>query len=108
MEPLVQQRCFRHDQREAVARCPECRRYFCRECITEHEDRVVCATCLKKLATRAGRRAGRLRSLRHGVQCLFAMLVLWLLFYALGRGLLSIPSDFHEGTVWKGLVEEEP
>ena len=36
--------------REAVARCPECTQFFCRECITEHDDRVLCSACLKKLA----------------------------------------------------------
>ena len=43
MEDLVHQRCFNHMLREAVACCPECRRYFCRECVTEHEDKVLCA-----------------------------------------------------------------
>ena len=45
---LSQQRCFNHTSREAVARCPECGRFFCRECITEHDDRVLCAVCLGK------------------------------------------------------------
>ena len=107
METLTQQRCFRHDQREAAARCPECRRYFCRECITEHEDRVICAGCLKKLSRGGGGRLGRLRPVTRGLQCLVSVLVLWLLFYALGRGLLQMPSDFHEGTMWKRLVEEQ-
>ncbi|MBT8374528.1 MAG: rhomboid family protein, partial [Deltaproteobacteria bacterium] len=35
MKDLALQRCNNHGQREAVARCPKCRRYFCRECITE-------------------------------------------------------------------------
>ena len=32
MNDLLYQRCFNHVLREAVARCPECLRYFCREC----------------------------------------------------------------------------
>ena len=46
MDDLLHQRCFNHMLREAVACCPECRRYFCRECVTEHEDKVLCAACL--------------------------------------------------------------
>ena len=41
--------CKIHPAREAVARCPECSSYYCRECITEHEFRMVCASCLAKL-----------------------------------------------------------
>ena len=47
---LSAQRCFNHAGREAVARCPECSRYFCRECISEHRGRVVCAGCLASLS----------------------------------------------------------
>lgn len=50
MPALIHQRCFNHATREAVARCPECSQFFCRECITEHDDRVICSACLKKLA----------------------------------------------------------
>src|SRR5580658_7631208 len=35
---LLDQRCFNHDLREAVAQCPSCKRFFCRECVTEHAD----------------------------------------------------------------------
>jgi hypothetical protein len=44
MQDITQQRCLNHMLREAVARCPECSRFFCRECITEHEDKVLCAS----------------------------------------------------------------
>jgi hypothetical protein len=36
------------------------------------------------------------------VQCLAGILTVWLFFYAVGRVLVSIPSRFHEGTVWQG------
>ena len=52
MQNSFHQRCFNHAGREAVARCPECGQFFCRECITEHEDRVLCSACLKKLTRR--------------------------------------------------------
>ena len=50
MRSLSLQRCFNHAHREAAARCPECTHFYCRECITEHDDRVICAACLRKLA----------------------------------------------------------
>ncbi|MFN7139481.1 MAG: rhomboid family protein, partial [Limisphaerales bacterium] len=49
MQNLTQQHCLNHFTREAAARCPECKQFFCRECITEHDDRVICAGCLRKL-----------------------------------------------------------
>ena len=32
--------------REAVARCPQCHRTFCRECICDHEGKALCSDCL--------------------------------------------------------------
>ena len=52
MAALLANRCLHHPVREAVARCPECGQFFCRECITEHEDRVVCSSCLKRLTAK--------------------------------------------------------
>ncbi len=95
---LELQTCLNHSQREAVARCPSCRHHFCRECITEHEDQVICSACLRKRvqATTAGRRSldGVLRT----VGFLTGMTCAWLAFYGLGRLLLSIPSNIHDGS----------
>src|SRR5438132_254763 len=66
MEILARQRCLNHLNREAVARCPECKRFFCRECVTEHEDRLICAACLKKLAKATARRRVRERATSRG------------------------------------------
>ena len=101
MENLCQQRCFNHAMRESVALCPECRRCFCRECVTEHEDRVICGACLKKLARLPqARRQGLVRTLTT-VECLFGVVTVWFFFYLLGQVLLTLPSSFHEGTVWQ-------
>jgi hypothetical protein len=102
---IVNERCFIHVGREAVAVCPECRRFFCRECITEHEDRIICASCLKKKFTAPDR--GRLRfiNLLRMMQGVAGILILWLFFYFIGQILVSIPSSFHEGTVWKSAWE---
>jgi hypothetical protein len=101
MQNLAHQRCFNHAGREAVARCPECGHYFCRECITEHDDRVVCAACLKKLTRQPlTRRTAFARLLRLG-QCAFGIGVAWFFFFLIGEGLLKLPDSFHEGTLWQ-------
>jgi len=91
---IAQERCFNHAFREAVARCPECGRSFCRECISEHDDRVICAFCLKRLSKKAVRRY-RMVGLVRLVQILMGVLLLWSSFYLLGKVLLTIPSSFH-------------
>ena len=103
MEPLNRQRCLHHSERQAVARCPECALFFCRECIAEHEDRVLCAACLKKLATpQTQTKFGSLtrRMLVHCIQVISGVFVIGLFFYFCGRTLLAIPSKFHDGSVW--------
>jgi len=101
MRSLSQQRCFNHALREAVARCPECGQFYCRECITEHDDRAICAACLRKLAKLPlTQRRGFLGGLRF-VQVFLGVVLVWLFFHLLGAMLLSIPSSFHDGTVWK-------
>jgi hypothetical protein len=92
---IAQERCFNHASREAVARCPECGRTFCRECISEHDDRVICASCLKRLGKKTARQY-RLVGLMRLAQILMGVLLLWSSFYLLGRALLTIPSSFHE------------
>ena len=101
MNDLSNQRCYHHHRREAVVRCPECRRYFCRECVTEHSDRMLCAQCLTLLAEeRRKRSAVWVRGFFILVQGTFGFLFLWYAFYLVGRMLLSIPDTFHEGTIW--------
>ena len=101
MPNLVHQRCFNHATREAVARCPECAQFFCRECITEHDDRVICSACLKQLArVPLLRRPGFARLLQLG-QGLLGVLVAWFFFYLIGTTLAGLPTAFHEGTLWQ-------
>ncbi len=98
---LSEQRCFNHDFREAAARCPECGRFFCRECITEHAGRVLCSACLDGLPDASKSKAsplGRLLPLVHGVS---GIVLMWFFFYLVGWMLLSIPSSFHEGSIWR-------
>jgi hypothetical protein len=101
MPTLTQQRCFNHFDREAAARCLECRQFFCRECVTEHDDRSICAACLGKLAKLPlTKRRGFVGAVRL-TQCAVGVLFLWFVFYLVGESLLAIPTSFHEGTLWQ-------
>lgn len=99
MAGLAEQRCFHHVEREAAARCPECRRFFCRECVTEHEGVIFCASCLAD-ASGGDTKSKRRVSLVRGVLLIGSCAVLWCSFFALGRMLLVLPDTFHDGTVW--------
>jgi len=108
MRPLIHQRCFNHSLREAVACCPGCSRFYCRECVTEHEDRILCAACLKKLAQKSSAGKRGFAGLARLAQCAAGVFLAWLFFYLCGQALLSIDSSFHEGTIWQGNWMDEP
>ncbi len=101
MQTLSQQRCFNHAGREAVARCPVCKQFFCRECVTEHDDRVVCSACLKKLARQPLSPRLSLAWLFRLAQLVFGIFVAWFFFFLIGQGLLKLPDSFHEGALWQ-------
>jgi hypothetical protein len=99
---LMRERCRLHPEREAAARCPSCGRYFCRECVTEHEGRVVCASCLAREVLASGRTEGSgWRTAGRAASALVALLALWLMFLLIGEWLLSIPEEVHSGTLWR-------
>lgn len=104
MSALHQAKCFNHAGREAVARCPECRNFFCRECITEHGGRLVCAACLQKTGAEPGgeqKRPWRVAGALWGIlKMVVGLLVAWLVYYTLGQILLMIPDSFHSGDIW--------
>jgi hypothetical protein len=108
MNNLSQQRCLNHEVREAVARCPECREYFCRECVSEHDGRVICAACLRNLLRPVAAGSFRFTTLLVAGELAAGLLTVWLFFYAVGRNLIAIPDSFHEGTVWKSGFFDEP
>lgn len=101
---LARQRCLLHPLREAAARCPSCRQFFCRECVTEHDGRVMCASCLRKLTATQAETQGT----RHlgaaalaTVRVVAALALLWLAFYLVGLFLARAPASFHDGTMWE-------
>jgi hypothetical protein len=101
MPVLTHQRCFNHATREAVARCPGCSQFFCRECITEHDDRVICAACLKKLARVPLLKRPAFARVLQISQGLAGLFVAWFFFYLIGAALAALPTSFHEGTLWQ-------
>ena len=102
MSAITHQRCFHHAGREAVARCPECHRFFCRECVTEHADRMICATCLKQGAPASLGRRKAIQTILNAAQFAAGATIIWLFFYWAGQTLLRLPSSFHDGSVWRG------
>ncbi|OGH60014.1 MAG: hypothetical protein A3G34_12080 [Candidatus Lindowbacteria bacterium RIFCSPLOWO2_12_FULL_62_27] len=97
MTELAASSCRLHPDRPAAALCPGCRRYYCRECVTEHDDQLLCRSCMDAVRSPADRRAGlwewpaRLAMLGAG---LFGV---YTLFYFAGQILSWIPPDYHAG-----------
>ncbi|MDB6055953.1 MAG: rhomboid family protein [Verrucomicrobiales bacterium] len=98
---LIHARCLNHGDREAVARCPECIQFYCRECISEFNGRVVCSSCLKKSTGIENKKRGSLAWLLIPFYLGIAIFVSTLFFYTIGQALIKIPSSFHDGTVWQ-------
>lgn len=108
MTNLDQRQCLNHPAREAAARCPECGHFYCRECIAEHEDRVICAACLRKMLRRPEqKRRPMFAWLARGTAFCFSLMIGWLAFYWVGKILLSIPTKFHDGTLWQSSFWQE-
>jgi len=95
MSALVDQRCSNHASREAVVRCPSCRRFFCRECVTEHRGRMMCAGCMAAADRVSADRSGW-RAALWSFSAAGGFLLAWLVFYYLGAMLARVPSDFFE------------
>jgi hypothetical protein len=105
---LHTRRCVRHPEREAAARCRACGGFFCRECVVEHEGRLLCAPCLARVTAKSGRRRERLAIVRRGFVTLSGIAALWLTWYAIGIVLLRLPPNFHDGTIWRDLSAGPP
>lgn len=91
---LVDQRCSNHALREAAVQCPSCKRFFCRECVTEYDGRMMCVTCVARFA-KGDPNVARSRKIRWAVSALFGIFIAWFVFYYLGQTLARIPSQFH-------------
>jgi hypothetical protein len=98
--PVIEQRCWNHEDREAVCRCPQCGRSYCRECVTEHQSRLLCAACLRLVAyeARPARRIFR-RFLPAGM-ALGGLVLAWFVFYGAGEALLESTAHM-EQSIWQ-------
>jgi hypothetical protein len=103
MSSLAQEHCLNHAAREAVAQCPECRHFFCRECVVEHDDRVLCGACLRKLSAPRRTVWRPWQPLANAGLAVAGLLTALLFFYWVGQWLLMIPTSFHDGTLWQSL-----
>jgi hypothetical protein len=100
---LVLQRCSIHRDREAVVRCPGCSGYFCRECVTEHEGKFLCSSCLRRksgLDRQPTRARGRIAG---AIGVIVGVTMAWFLFYLAGRLLILIPPNLHDIHYLKGI-----
>ena len=106
---LALQRCWNHPSREAVARCPECGNFFCRECVVEHADRIICSGCLARLQAAAAKPKRRvsLAPLLRLAAALAGIVLAWILFFSAGRLLLGMPDSFHDDAMWKRTLMDE-
>jgi hypothetical protein len=90
MMAAFEQRCCNHEEREAVCRCPECGRSFCRECVSEHQARLLCAACLAGAAQSVARRRSPLRRLARPLLFLAGILAAWIVLFGAGESLLIL------------------
>ena len=90
MTPVqLNQRCWNHEAREAACRCPACGRSYCRECVSEHDGRLLCAACLSALTVRRVEETGGLRRLAPPAMIAAGILLAWLIYWAAGVGLIG-------------------
>ncbi|MGC4067474.1 MAG: hypothetical protein QM784_23065 [Polyangiaceae bacterium] len=102
MGSLTQLRCHNHAEREAAALCSKCRKPHCRECVTEHDGRVLCTGCLAQSAQTSKRRFRFAPILASTLAFSVSLIALGAIFGLLGKTLLNFPSVLHEGTIWQG------
>jgi hypothetical protein len=92
----LQQRCWNHEAREAVCRCPECGRSFCRECVTEHEARLLCAACLITVARTHRSQGAGMRRLLPAAMALVGILLAWTVFYGAGEAVILVTNRMEQ------------
>jgi hypothetical protein len=92
---LTLQRCLHHADRAAVARCPACAQYFCRECVTEHEGKFLCSNCLRGRAAPIGSAHVTTEWFKAALCLFIGLSVAWSFFYLIGRLLILIPANLH-------------
>jgi hypothetical protein len=100
MSDLARQQCFNHPGREAVVRCPGCHRDYCRECVTEHDDRYLCSSCLRQQAAQNTPGPQRVRVPVSALLGFAGLLTAWTVYYAATQYLALRHSTQHTYRVW--------
>ena len=95
---LAARRCLVHPDREAVARCPSCRQFYCRECVVEHDTRFLCAACLQKSIEAGTNRRSIGVDWLSPLRLLLGFAGAYLSLYVIERILLLIPINVYNGT----------
>ena len=90
MPTAIQQRCWNHELREAVCRCLGCGRSYCRECVTEHTGRLLCAGCIAKEGVADRPRSRRFQGLGMPLAAMLAFFFAWLVLYGTGAGIITL------------------
>ncbi|HKV23056.1 MAG TPA: hypothetical protein VJN93_00555 [Candidatus Acidoferrum sp.] len=92
---LLHARCLFHPLREAAARCPHCGGTFCRECVTDEDNKLACPPCLRRMMHPPAKPALG-RTFRQSFAGLAALVCLAALFFALLRWRVNTP-EVHLG-----------
>lgn len=93
-QPLSAARCFIHASREAIGKCKGCSQHYCRECLADVQGRLTCAKCMK-LEDASGPKRFQANKMLSVGWFFLGFFALWLVFFTLGRLLLSIPEAYH-------------
>ena len=94
------QRCWHHEAREAVCRCPQCSRSYCRECVSEHEGRLLCAACLRNAAKGAAGARSKSPGLTAAAIMLAGVILAWAIFFGAAESLITI-TERSERSAWQ-------
>jgi len=84
-------RCLFHPLREAAARCPHCGGTFCRECVTDEDDKLACPPCLRRMARPPAPNASLQLCFRQVLAGFSALACLLALIFALLRWRTNTP-----------------
>jgi len=90
MPELSNIRCQNHIEREAAAICMKCQNYFCKECITEYDDKMLCKNCIDDLLKKNKTTHRKKINLKQFFAIITTTLFLWIIFYSSGKFLISI------------------
>ncbi len=94
--------CNLHPERPASFRCQSCRNYFCPECVTEHDNKSTCASCLNAKKEDSSPKYSKLSiQAMPVIHFVMAVTICWVIFYLLAQFVTGVPDRFHDGTLWE-------